>query len=225
MSLKLPLWGTILTIIGVAVLCFLGTWQLERLQWKQDLIMKLEAAYEGDGAQPLMLDKDFSYGFVRGVLLSDKAILIGPRTHNDKIGRDVIVPLSLGDQTLLVNMGFTMEEDVTFVPIHDVKGQIIGFTGLLRHPSWNSFTPDNQPDKNAWYKLDPQEIGAVKGLSNVLPYVLYAQKSDYEFAEGLPQNSKTYPNNNHLQYAFFWYVMAVAMIGVYAFRFVLVKKP
>ena len=58
--MKLPVWGTILTVIGVVVLCTLGTWQLDRLAWKKDLIAKLDAAYASNQAGALDLKTDFS---------------------------------------------------------------------------------------------------------------------------------------------------------------------
>ncbi|WP_164156773.1 SURF1 family protein [Sandarakinorhabdus rubra] len=44
MSRRIPLIPTLITVIGVLVLCGLGRWQLERREWKRDLIARLEAA-------------------------------------------------------------------------------------------------------------------------------------------------------------------------------------
>lgn len=41
---KLPLFPTLITIVGVLVLCALGRWQLERREWKHRLIERLAAA-------------------------------------------------------------------------------------------------------------------------------------------------------------------------------------
>lgn len=219
-SKKLPLWATLFTVLGVVVLFSLSAWQFYRLSWKADIIAKLDAAYAGEVSAPLDLDMPFSYGFVDGIFLSDEAFLLGPRVRDDAMGFEVVVPLALKDgQTLLVNMGWTAHSDPKDVPIHALDNKALSFTGLLRAPEWNSFTPENDPDKEVWYKLDPLGIGAAKGLAKMVPYVLYAEKSSHEFGEDLPHAERVYPNNNHLQYALFWMFMGFALIGVYYFRF------
>jgi len=217
----LPLWASIFTVLGVVVLFSLSAWQFHRLVWKADIIAKLDAAYAGEVRAPLDLSEPFSYGFVDGIFLSEEAFLLGPRVRDTHMGFDVVVPLALSDgQTLLVNMGWTEHDDPRDVPIHDVSNKALSFTGLLREPEWNSFTPDNDPEHEVWYKLDPIGIGAAKGLAKMVPHILYAEKSSYEFAEDLPHAERVYPNNNHLQYALFWAFMGMVLIVVYYFRFI-----
>jgi len=96
---------------------------------------------------------------------------------------------------------------------------IVYFTGLLRQATWNGFTPQNVPHKDVWYRPDLQEIAGVKQLENVLPYMLYAEQSSYDFEGAFPNTQRHYPENNHLQYALFWFFMAAGMVGVYIMRF------
>lgn len=41
---RIPILPTLITAIGVLILCGLGRWQLERRDWKRDLIARLETA-------------------------------------------------------------------------------------------------------------------------------------------------------------------------------------
>jgi len=43
-SRRIPIIPTVITAIGILILCGLGRWQLERREWKRDLIASLEAA-------------------------------------------------------------------------------------------------------------------------------------------------------------------------------------
>lgn len=216
---KLPFWATFLTIAGVIVLCALGFWQVERLQWKQDFIQQLENAYENSQSDSIDLSSDFAYGHVDGDLLTDKAILRGPKTYRKKIGYDLIVPLQMDDQTLLVNLGWTDQKDLKKLPIHHAKNNYIHFWGLLRKPSWNGFVPYDDPEHDQWFRGSPDAVAQAKGLKNILPFILYAERSSYEFYGAFPNNERQYPNNNHLQYALFWFSMAGALLVIYALRF------
>jgi cytochrome oxidase assembly protein ShyY1 len=43
-SARIPIIPTIITAAGILILCGLGRWQLDRREWKRDLIARLEAA-------------------------------------------------------------------------------------------------------------------------------------------------------------------------------------
>ncbi len=222
MSVKLPFWATIFTLLGIAVLCTLGNWQLQRLEWKSAIIAKLDAAYESDHSQPLNTENfeagDFRYGAIEGIFQPGKAILLGPKTKDKEIGYDLIVPLKTKEGTLLVNMGWT-EYAIKDLPIHHVKGRNIRFEGLARVPRWNAFTPANEPEEELWFKPDIAEITTVKALKNPLPFMLFAESASYKFDAAFPNNQRWNPNNNHLQYAIFWFAMAGVLAIIYGLRF------
>lgn len=223
---KLPLWGTILTFLGLIILCGLGGWQLQRLEWKQNTLNQLEEAYEGNGAagifQHAFTGGKFIYGTAEGTFLPDKAIKLGPRSRDGAISHDLIVPLIVGEQTLFVNLGFNHFPDQP-PPIDAYQGQTIQFEGLARAPDWNSFTPDNKPDEGLWYKADLEQMAAAKDLPPPHAYMLYAERASVKFDAQFPNNQRWSPNNNHLQYAFFWFGMALALVVVYLLRFVVIK--
>ena len=221
--MKLPFWGTVLTVLGVVILCGLGAWQLQRLAWKEDILTKLDAAYEGEVTK-LDFDTinadDFAYGVVEGRFLFDSAILLGYRVKDGVPGADLIVPLETDQGVLFVNMGFnpgSQSLDGHF--LDGYQGDMIRFTGLARAPEWNAFTPENVPEEGLWYRADVEEMAAVKGLSDPVPVVLYADFASRKFDAQFPNNERWEPKNNHLQYAIFWFTMAAAMVVVYGVRF------
>lgn len=227
MSKNIPIWATIFMLLGLCILCALGTWQLKRLKWKAGIIEKLNTAYAGEASQLLDLanieEQDFSYGRVGGIFMPDKAILLGPRTRNGNIGHDLIVPLKHPDGALLVNLGWT-NRDINDLPIYHLKDQQVWFEGLARWPDWNYFTPENKPEENLWYRADTAEMTTAQNLKNPFPFLFYAENSSHKFDATFPNNARWYPNNNHLQYTLFWFSMAGILIMIYVLRFI-IKSP
>ncbi|MCB1651180.1 MAG: hypothetical protein KDI46_03920 [Alphaproteobacteria bacterium] len=225
--MKLPFWATFFTVLSVCVLCALGTWQLQRLAWKEGLIAQLDAAYATKSSEPIALYQkvapEYEYGTVNGRFLANKAFLLGPpQMHDEQAGYDLVVPLETEAGTLLVNMGWT-PYSLKAQPIYHAQGQPVSFTGLLRLPRWNTFTPLNVPEKDVWFRLDMQEVAAAKDLKDIYPAYLLADSASYKFDAaffGDGDVRRVYPPNNHLQYAMFWFAMAGALVVVYVLRFV-----
>lgn len=222
-TIKLPFWATIFTILGAIVLSGLGTWQLHRLAWKTDILNKLDAAYENPIQNPdlsTLKEDEFIYAELKGRFLFNKSILLGYQIKNEKPGQSLITPLLTNQGTLLINMGFNPQD----WPLEDhflkrYNNQTISFRGLVRKPDWNSFTPQNEPEKDSWYRLDIPQIAQTKGLENPSPFVMDADFASRKFDAQFPRNERWQPNNNHLQYAFFWFTLAGTLIIIYRLRF------
>lgn len=222
MPVKLPFWGTLLTLIGLSILIALGSWQLHRLQWKENLLAQLDKAYEAPAASitpdQLTPDLNLTRGALNGRFTPDQ-ITISARTHDGAPGYHLIAPLKLSDGSyILVNRGWIpLNYEIKAPP----KGALT-VAGLLRTPEKpNIFVPKNTPEKDQWYRIDIEQIAQHFGLESAAPLILYAEtsKAEYPIAVG----TKPSPNNNHLQYAFFWFAMAAAMALVYILKFI-VKK-
>ena len=153
----------------------LGTWQVQRLRWKTDLITKYEdRILKPPLPLPPRIDplaiKEFDYRrvYAEGVFRHDQEMLIGPRIHDGKDGFLVITPLEReeggkGGSKLLVNRGWIPrgKERQRYRREGLPAGRTI-VQGLLREPSKkNMFTPDNQPEKGKWYFPDAKQMAEV----------------------------------------------------------------
>ncbi len=220
--MKLPFWGTLLTLLGLTILISLGSWQLHRLEWKENLLAKLDKAYEAPAAMitpdQLSADLNLTRGALKG-RYSPQEITISARTHDGAPGYHIITPLKLSNGAyILVNRGWIPLDYKSASP---PKGTLT-VSGLLRTPEKpNIFVPENSPEKDQWYRIDIGHIAQHLNLEGAAPLILYAETSaaQYPIAVG----TKPSPNNNHLQYAFFWFAMAAAMALIYALKFI-VKK-
>ena len=229
-SRTFPVAATCMMVIGVIILCGLGTWQLYRLDWKQGILAELDHAYSGDEQSPLPLtamrvgEPSFAYGSVRGEMLVDRAFLLGPRVLNKEIGMSLMIPLRLDEGgIILVNMGWS-DQDLSTLQEAFGSAQSVRVTGLVRKPYWSSFMPENMPEQDQWYRPDLEEIAAAKGLNDVMGYILYAFDLGGVKAEVFPRNERWSPKNNHAQYAAFWFSMALVLIGIYYLRFFVAGK-
>ena len=225
---KPPVVASVLTILGLGVLCTLGTWQLQRLEWKEDLLAKIESGtaetYDVLTLDHLKPENEFLKGRLIGRFDFGKEIAIKPRTYDGKPGIHIITPFILeSGQTILINRGWA-PDDYNLGAGPDGENDAVDI--MLRVPvKPNMFVPQNRPEQNEWYALNIEQISKAMNLSTVLPVAGYElnmkdRESEHPFAHAL----KIKLNNNHMQYAMFWYAMAVIMLGVFYLRFVSPKK-
>ena len=219
------------TKLGIATLALipltafvLGSWQVQRLDWKTKLIAKFEDRLVKDPLPlPPRMDpgavKDFDYRrvYATGKLQHDKEMLVGPRMHDGRDGFLVITPLDRGRgaTTILINRGwisremqFQRDRNRTSLP----QGEVT-VSGLLREP-WkrNFFTPTNKPEESKFYFPDVYQMAEVVGAepiwieATMRPNLL--ESYDRE-EKGIPIGRAAEVNlrNNHTQYIFTWYVI------------------
>lgn len=211
----------VLTLGGVGILCTLGTWQVQRLEWKNDIIARLETAraapqiFSYQAIDQLSAEETpLAYGSVRGTLLSDSEVLVGPVAGKDSaIGYHLVTPLAMEGGTVLIHRGWMKEGAARS---HLTSPVPVTFTGIMRRPDYNRFSSGNNPAGDQWMRLDPAQIAQAKDLGNTAAVVMYAERADRKFDAARMNEPGWAPRNNHKQYALFWYGMAAALAGFYA---------
>lgn len=220
--------SVVLFLTALAVLLALGTWQVQRLHWKEGL---LAAITERRTAPPADLaaiealarageDVDYRSLRVTGTFLNDKERHFFA-TYQGRTGYYVYTPLRLDDgRFLLVNRGFvTFERKEAEMR---KQGQLTGeqaVTGLARaklsgKPSW--VVPDNDVAKNIfyWKALDVMAKSAGLDPEKLVPFFMDADATPNP--GGMPIGGVTQFDlpNSHLQYAVTWYGLAAALVAV-----------
>jgi len=220
------LWPTLITLPALAILIALGSWQVQRLHWKQDLIDARQAALT---VAPITLPQDLSAPealeyrrvVVRGSFLHDHELYLLNRTHKSQVGVQVVTPfrraLIDGGGIVLVNRGWVPHDRQD--PGTRAEGQVKGdveVTGIVRVgvTARGSLTPDNEPIRGQWYFPDPVAMAKAAGVAAP---GLIIEAGPAKNAGGLPVGGQTNVAlvNNHLSYALTWYGLAGALIGVY----------
>jgi surfeit locus 1 family protein len=222
----------ILTVLATAVLIGLGTWQMQRLHWKEGLLAEiaertqappLTIASSSDIARLSSGPDEYRRVAVTGTFRNEDSVqvyaLLGePRGRFGGAGAWVITPLVLDDGGIvLVNRGFVPAERRDPATWSDPvpQGRLV-VTGLLRAPEQpNLFTPADDPPKRSFFSRDPAPIAAALGLREVAPFTVDADASGA--AGALPQGGETRLtfDNRHLEYALTWYGLAAALLGVF----------
>lgn len=225
---------TAVALAALATLISLGTWQVDRLAWKEGLIHDIETRTQ---AAPIAFaewltakaGEDYWPVTVSGVFRHD-----GERhffaTHSGQSGYFVYTPLEIAPGTFVfVNRGFVPFDRKN--PETRTEGQITGpviIIGLARSvlankPSW--LVPDNDPAKNQFYWKDIAAMSVSAGLpeSAKVERAFIDASASVTPLSGLPRGGVTLIElpNNHLQYAVTWYGLAATLAviwSVLAFR-------
>ena len=217
------LWPTLMTLPAVLGALALGTWQVQRLEWKTALIAERQARRDAPplAGLPAAFDPtqhEFRKVRVEGRFLHDKELYLAARSFRGNPGYHLITPLALaGGGTVLVNRGWIPLERKA--PDTRKPGQAEGTVaveGYLRVPPGQGwFVPDNEPAKNFWFYVDIPAMAQHAGLADVKTYVLEAGPA--ENLGGYPVGGITQFDlpNDHLQYAITWYAMAIIGIVIY----------
>jgi surfeit locus 1 family protein len=213
---------TVMTGIGLIVLLGLGTWQVQRLHWKEGLIAARESRLAAPAIDlPAEGDpKALEYRRVHfsGRYLYDREMYLAARTYNGETGYQVMVPVApAAGVPVLVDRGWIplYRKDPASRPESYPAGtaEIDGYVRLPERP--NLFTPANDPDHNMWFSIDLAAMARYAGLPAVRPYYIQAAPGPDPKALPIGIPLKVDLPNNHLQYALTWYALAVALLVTY----------
>ncbi len=208
---------------GLFTLCGLSYWQVQRAEWKDDIIRKLNHEYAKNAYAYKLTPEDFMAadpdnfkvrrGVVQGRFLKGNTLL-WPSLLNGNYGYQMMDPLVLeSGHIAMVNRGWIprkSDEDKPKLIYPPPINRDVMVVGLARQIETNYFTLDNDARANRWRKFNPQEIAEAIGMERVLPSVLFAElipNTRYK-ALGTLTSDQNYPRNKHSQYALFWFIMA-----------------
>lgn len=204
----------------------LGTWQVRRLEWKQNLIATAESHLL---LPPLDLPpklnpdvvKEFDYRRVRatGEFDHSQEMLVGPRVFEDSVGYYVVTPLKRKNaSTLLIHRGWIERSKASqgTRPESLIKGPVTVKCVLRDKPKKNMFTNESHPERREYYFMDIDEMARRTGAQPVYCQELYDQDSpllpEQLVMRGIPIGApaKAEFRNTHFQYILTWYGLCLA---------------
>jgi surfeit locus 1 family protein len=235
--MKPRIWPIVLASgIGFIILLGLGTWQVQRLAWKNGLIAQVETSLAGDAVsldQVLVnqdADQNISYTKIResGHFLPHHDILV-LTTANGGVAWSVVRAFVVKDsahgidaQVLLIECGKFPNQAPPPPPTGEVTVE-----GVVRlHPGYKGvFDPENNPDAKQWYWWDiPAMLKTVPSNEVKVSGFAVSLLPNSPGTEGLiVEPPKVDLRNNHLGYAITWFGLAAALLvmtGVFVGRIV-----
>lgn len=228
------LWPGLLSAIALVVLLSFGTWQVQRMYWKENLISSVTARL---AAEPVALPPSAEWPALEPDTYQYRRITVTGRylhAHEQRAYMVISSPKGgpLGGQGHWVMTPFESVEGAViwinrgFIPLHladqDITtGQtdIMTLKGLMRSPEKAGFaTPGNDFgfDGTLWFVRDPAAMTQHTSLESgeVAPFFV-----DLEAGSGptLPQAGETVIafSNRHFGYVLTWYGIALTLIGVF----------
>ncbi len=216
-------WPTLITVPAILVMIGLSVWQVQRLHWKEDLIAE---RVQRTTAEPIALppeganlsNLEFRRVAVTGTFDHSRELYLAARSQNGNVGFWIMTPLkTVTGETVLIERGWV--PDQLKLPERRPQGQLAGtvtVNGILRLPQVKAyFQPENEPEKNTWFYIDPKQMAAAAGVQARTDLYLDAEKSDIPGIYPLGGQTRINLPNDHLQYARTWGLLALALAAVY----------
>lgn len=212
------------------MLAALMVWQLQRLDWKLDLIATLQERLAAEPvALPAAPDRgtmEFRSVTVEGRFTGaigdhgfpDAAYLTTLRPHGP--GYRIVQPFETVDgRTILIDRGYVPLAEknrggLASAPIPAADGRMI-LTGALRWPQEGDFFADEAagPADNVWLT---RSVDALAPLWGAEPLLVVAADPSGTGRWPLPQPVTVALKNDHLEYAITWGLLALVWAGMSA---------
>lgn len=224
MRFRPTFWATVVFIPVFALLLGLGTWQVQRLAWKNDLI---ETRIARIAAAPLSIrdakradtPAEIEYRPIRlsGTFQREYQFRLLNRVYQGTQGSHLVMPMVLddGQGTIMVDRGWIPRgplENISQVP--DTPVVLSGYVRAYTEPG--AFLPPNEPAGNNWFHMDEAEMLAASGLSDGVGFYVEAGP-DAGPPDTFPIGAVPDVNlrNLHLQYAGTWYGLAGVLFIIF----------
>ena len=204
---------SVFIIFFILVFIALGSWQIIRLNWKNNLILEIENSLKNP---PVELTNSKKKNFLKiktsGDIDFEKQIYLYNLNDAGTPGFEVINPIIINSENYLINRGWIPFEKKGTQEINLIdQNNIIGTLKLQGRK--NIFKPDNDLKENYWFSLNREDILKFTG-KNFSKYIIYLE-GNYQ----LPRPKKITANisNNHKKYAMTWFSLAISILLLYLY--------
>jgi len=204
---------SVFVIFFILIFISLGSWQIVRLNWKNNLILEIENSLKNPPVELTQSNKE-NYLKIKtsGFIDFDKQIYLYNLNDKGAPGFEVINPILIDNKNYLINRGWIPFEkkgskEINFFDENNIVGT------LKLQGKKNIFKPNNDIEENYWFSLNRDDILKFTG-KEFSEYLIYLG-GNYE----LPKPKKITANisNNHKKYAITWFSLAISILLLYLY--------
>ncbi len=204
---------SVFIIFFILVFVALGSWQIVRLNWKNNLILEIENSLKNP---PVELTNSNVENYLKiktsGSIDLEKQIYLYNLNDTGTPGFEVINPILINNTNYLINRGWIPFEKKNSQEINVFdENDIIGTLKLQGRK--NIFKPDNDLEENYWFSLNREDILKFTG-KEFSKYIIYLN-GNYEVPK--PKKITANISNNHQKYALTWFSLAISILLLYLY--------
>ena len=204
---------SVFVIFFILVFVALGSWQIVRLNWKNNLILEIENSLKNP---PVELTNSNVENYLKiktsGSIDLEKQIYLYNLNDTGTPGFEVINPILINDTNYLINRGWIPFEKKNSQEINIFdENDIIGT--LKQQGRKNIFKPDNDLEENYWFSLNREDISKFTG-KEFSKYIIYLN-GNYQVPK--PKKITANISNNHQKYALTWFSLAISILLLYLY--------
>ena len=204
---------SVFIIFFIFVFIALGTWQIIRLNWKNNLIFEIENSLKNP---PVQLSQSNQQNFLKiktsGRVDFEKQIYLYNLNDSGTPGFEVLNPILIDGENYLLNRGWIPFEkkdnpEINILDQNNIEGT------LKTQGRKNIFKPDNDIKENYWFSLNREDISKFTG-KEFSKYIIYLD-GKYQFPN--PKKITANISNNHKKYAMTWFSLAISILLLYLY--------
>lgn len=213
----------VIGILGLAILIWLGMWQLQRLEWKEAVLADIEARIVTTPVPvPTLPDPErdrFLPVTATGEITDQEVHFLVSTKETGPAFRIVSLFHTDDGRRLLLDRGIVgdREKETERPPVNAT------ITGNLHWPEeTDMFTPEPDRAVNIWFARDVDELSAELAAEPVLIVLRETSETDPAVTP-LPVDTSAIPND-HLQYAVTWFGLALVWAAMTLYWIVRIRR-
>jgi surfeit locus 1 family protein len=204
---------SIFVFFFISIFIALGSWQLVRLNWKNELLNKIDVSLKKEPVDLMTnVPEDYLKIKTSGVIDFDKQIYLYSLNEKGSPGFNVVNPIIINNKNFLLNRGWIPfnKKNTKEINIFDHK-TILGT--LKKQTKASRFKPVNDVKDNYWFTLDRNDVFKYTN-KNFSPFIIYLN-NNLELPK--PRIITVNIPNSHKKYAITWFSLALSIFLFYLY--------
>ena len=204
---------SIFVFFFISIFIALGSWQLVRLNWKNELLNKIDVSLKKEPVDLMTnVPEDYLKIKTSGVIDFDKQIYLYSLNEKGLPGFNVVNPIIINNKNFLLNRGWIPfnKKNTKEINIFDHK-TILGT--LKKQTKASRFKPVNDVKDNYWFTLDRNDVFKYTN-KNFSPFIIYLN-NNLELPK--PRIITVNIPNSHKKYAITWFSLALSIFLFYLY--------